>query len=190
MTTLNDSAPRGKYISEFQGFAFIMNTSDGGRKIYYEDTSTMFTGTWANFLTLPASSDDEITWGIELRGRYYVSLRNLWYRISYVAGEALFDYKLVSSTIGAVPRTAKVVAIPNVGEVIMYLGWDKKIRVFDGSNSESISIKYEQPNNESEFYLNSINQTGLKNAHAIVDTEKSIYRLYCLLHWSQNTNSN
>ena len=178
MTTLNASAPRTKYCTEFNGYFLAMNTSTSARRIYYEDTSTIFTGTWGNYLTLPASSSDEITWGAELRGRFYVSLRNLWYRLSFVGGEAIFDYKLTSSTVGAVPRTAKVVSIPNVGEVIMYLGWDKKIRIFDGTNSEPISLKYEQVNNGSDVSLDMINQTGMKNSHAIIDTEKSLYRLF------------
>jgi hypothetical protein len=171
MTTLNVAAPRAKYCVEFNGYFLAMNISNSARRIYYEDTSTIFTGTWGNFLTLPASSSDEITWGAELRGRFYVSLRNLWYRLSFVGGETIFDYKLTSSTVGAVPRTAKVVSIPNVGEVIMYLGWDKKIRIFDGTNSEPISLKYEQINNGADVCLEMINQTGMKNSHAIIDTE-------------------
>ena len=178
MTTLNTDAPRGKYAFEFNGYCLVLNTTDGERRVYYEPTSTMFTGTWSDYFTLPSASGDEITWGIELRGRFYISLRNIWYRVSYIAGEAVFDYKLTSSTVGAVPRTAKVVSIPNMGEVIMYLGWDRKIRIFDGTNSTPISLKYEQDNNTSEVCLNYVNQTGMKNAHAIIDNENSLYRLF------------
>lgn len=178
MTDLNASAPKAKYIMEFNGYMLAMNIVDNARRIYYEDTSTIFTGTWENYLTLPSSSDDEITWGIELRGRAYMSLKNLWYRLSYVAGETIFDYKLVSSSPGAIPRTAKVVAIPGVGEVILYLGWDKKLRIFDGTDAQVVSIKFEKSNKQSDIYLDNINQAQLVNCHAVLDTEQYLYRLF------------
>lgn len=178
MSDLNTVAPKAKYISEFNGYMLAMNTYDNARRIYYEDTSTIFTGDWQDYLTLPSSSDDEVTWGLELRGRFYVSLKNLWYRLSYVAGEAIFDYKLVSSSPGAIPRTAKVVSIPGVGEVIMYLGWDKKLRIFDGTDAQVVSIKFEKSNKQSDIYLDNINQAQLVNCHAVLDTEQYLYRLF------------
>jgi len=163
MTTLNANAPRAKIIGEFNGYMLAMNTSDNAKRVYYELTSTMLTGDWADYFTLPSSSDDEISWGLELRSRYYISLRNMWYRVSFVGGEAVFDYKpVLSATVGCVPRTAKVVTIPNTGEVIMYLGWDKKIWIFDGTSAQPISIKYEQNNNESSIFLDNINQAQLR----------------------------
>jgi len=95
-----------------------------------------------------------------------------------VAGETIFDYKLVSSSPGAIPRTAKVVAIPGVGEVIMYLGWDKKLRIFDGTDAQVVSIKFEKSNKQSDIYLDNINQAQLGNCHAILDTEQYLYRLF------------
>lgn len=178
MVTLNDDAPNVKFIGEFNGYMLAMNTSSNARRIYYELTSTMFTGDWGDYFTLPSSSDDEIMWGVELRGRYYVSLKNSWYRLSYISGDAVFDYKLTSSTVGAVPRTAKVVTIPNVGEVIMYLGWDKKVRIFDGTTATPISLKYEKSNNDSNIYLENINQAQLRYCHSKVDTVNSIFHLF------------
>lgn len=179
MADLNTSAPNSKFMGEFNGYMFAMNTKDNSRRVYYELTSTMFTGDWTDYFTLPSSSDDEITWAIELRNRYYISLKNTWYRISFISGETVFDYKQVlAATVGAVPRTAKVVTIPNSGEVIMYLGWDKKIWIFDGTSAQSVSIKYEQNNNDSTIWLDNILQSQLRYSHAKVDTSKSLYHLW------------
>lgn len=179
MADLNTDAPLAKYIGEFNGYMFAMNIKDNARRVYYELTGSMFTGDWEDYFTLPSSSDDEITWAVELRSRYYISLKNMWYRISFVSGEAVFDYKpVLSATIGAVPRTAKIVTIPNGGEVIMYLGWDKKIWIFNGTDAQSISLRYEKNNNESTIFLDNINQTQLRYAHAKVDTASSTYHLF------------
>ena len=179
MSTLNANAPRAKFIGEFNGYMLAMNTSSNAKRVYYELTSTMLTGDWSDYFTLPSSSDDEVYWGLELRNRYYISLRNMWYRLSFVGGEAVFDYKpVLSATVGCIPRTAKVVTIPNTGEVIMYLGWDKKIWIFDGTSAQPISIKYEQNNNESSIFLDNINQAQLRNCHAKTDTNRSIYHLH------------
>lgn len=178
MLDVNANAPLCKYIAEFNGYMLGMNVSGNARRIYYQPTSTIFTGDWEDYLTLPASSDDEITWGLELRGRFYVSLKNLWYRLSYIAGETIFDYKLVSTSPGAVPRTAKTVSIPGAGEVILYLGWDKKLRIFDGTDAQVVSIKYEKSNKQSDIYLDNINQAQLGNCHAVLDTSQYLYRLF------------
>jgi len=178
MAVLSANATGAKFAGEFQGYMFLANMRDNALRFYYEDINTMFTGDWNSYITLPAEADDEITTGLRLRGNWYYSLRSLWYRISFVGGEEIFSYKDISSSPGAISRTAKVVSIPEVGDVIIYLGWDKKVRVFDGVNNYSVSLKYEKPNKQSNIYLENINQNGLKFSHAIVDKEQSIYRLF------------
>lgn len=178
LTTLNTSAPLARIPKPFQGYLFLANTSSSPRRIYYEDESTITTGDYAEYLTLPSSNDDEVLILIEYNGRLYVSLRSEWYRISYIGGTAVFDYKRVSSIVGAVPKTIQLVSLPNMGEVMMYLGWNKKIYIFDGTSSYSISEKYEKNNDLCPVYLDAINQGGLGNSHAVVDVEKNLYRLY------------
>jgi len=77
-----------------------------------------------------------------------------------------------------VPKTIQVASIPEIGEVLMYLGWNRKIYIFDGTSSTAISFNYEKDNGQSTVFLNNINQGGIVNSHATVDTEKDLYRLY------------
>jgi hypothetical protein len=178
LTALNTNAPLARIPKPFQGYLFLANTAVNPRRIWFEDESTITTGDYAEYFTLPSSSDDEVLAMVEYNGRLYTSLRGEWYRISYVGGSAVFDYKKVSSVIGGVPKTIQVVSLPNIGEVILYFGWNKKIYVFDGTSSYAISEKYENDNGECPVYLDSVNQGGLANAHAVVDIERGMYRLY------------
>lgn len=178
LSDLNADAPKCKIPRVFQGFLLLMNEKDNPRRIYFEDESTITTGDWADFFTLPAPDDDEAFMGIEYNGRFYVTLRTAWYRVSFVGGSAVFSFKKVSSVVGGVPRTIKVVSLPDIGEVIMYLGWNRRIYVFDGTSSTPISFNYENDNGQTDIFLKNINQGGLINSHAVVDEDKNIYRVY------------
>lgn len=178
LTTLNADAPLAMLPKTFKGYFFLANTVANPRRIYYEDESTVTTGDYGEYFTLPSSSDDEVVALVEYNGRLYTSLRTEWYRISYIGGSAVFDYKKVSSVIGGVPNTIKVVSLPSVGEVIIYLGWNKRLYVFDGTSSYPISMKYEKDNGQSTVYLDAINQGGIEYSHATVDSNNDMYRLY------------
>lgn len=178
LTTLNADAPAAMLPKSFKGYLFLANTTDNPRRIYYEDDSTVTTGDYGEYFSLPSSNDDEVVALVEYNGRLYASLRTEWYRISYIGGSAVFDYKKVSSVIGGVPNTIKVVSLPSIGEVIIYLGWNKRIYIFDGTSSYPISMKYEKNNGQSTVYLDAINQGGLEYSHATVDSNNDLYRLY------------
>src|SRR3990167_9442843 len=151
------SAPGAKYAVDFQGFLMLMNTASRKRGIYYADNNLITTDPWSNSFDLPSSFDDEITGPIILNKKLYVFTKFKVFRISYVGGNPDFSYQDVKEW-GAVPRTIKKITLPEVGEVIIALGWDKKLRIFDGSEDEIISDSIDRSNNLSPISLEQINR--------------------------------
>ena len=171
------SAPATKDAVDFQGFLLLMNSSTRKRGIYYADNNLITTDPWNNSFDLPSSFDDEITGPIILNKKLYVFTKYKVFRISYVGGNPDFSYQDVKEW-GAVPRTIKKITLPEVGEVIIALGWDKKLRIFDGSEDEVISDTITRNNNMSSVSLDQIATAALDRSFAEVDTNEQVYKLW------------
>jgi hypothetical protein len=100
------------------------------------------------------------------------------HRISYLGGSPLFDVNELITVTGAVPRTIKNIILPNGAEVLIFLNWQKQIVIFDGTNVQIISDNIQTDNNLSAVYLNGINDAGLVDCHAVVDTKRRWYKLF------------
>ena len=171
------SAPDAKFAIDFQGFLMLMNTNANKRRIAYADNNLITTDPWTNTFDLPSSFDDEITGAIILNKRLYVFTKYKVFRISYVGGNPDFAYQDVKDW-GAVPRTIKKVTLPEVGEVIICLSWDRTIRIFDGSEDEIISGNIEDGDGLSEVSLEDVNESALAVAFAETDTNEQTYKLW------------
>lgn len=170
------SAPAAKYARSFQGFLFLMNSTTRKRGMYYADENTFTTDAWTNSFDLPSSFDDEITGSIILYKKMYVSTRYKMFRISYVGGNPDFGYQEVKDW-GAVPGTLSKVTIPQFGEVIICLSWDKSLKLFDGSEDEIISDPFFQNNNMSPVSFSQINTVAINKSRAETDTNEQVYKL-------------
>ena len=181
------SAPAVKHVlGDFQGWTFLMNKATGKRTIHYADVNTITTDPWTKTLSLPSSADDEITGGAILGSRAYICTKQKVFRVSALGGNPDFGYKEVAYW-GAVPRTIQRVTFPQLGEVIICLGWDKKLRLFDGQEAQVISDGIEQENGMSPVSLNDLSVDNLHKCHAIVDTLRQVYKLYVVMQGSSET---
>ena len=176
---IGTSTPLAKYSINFQGFLILLNSKEGSgvggyggkRMFHYIDENYQLSSTaWLNF-PIPSSADDEITNVFVLRRYLYVSTRYKIFRISYVGGNPDWQFVEVKGW-GYVPRTVKRVVITNnqqqgqstsaysIGEVVIGLTYDRKIRIFDGSGDQILSNNVEKDNGICEFALDKISYLG------------------------------
>jgi hypothetical protein len=189
MALLNTSAPLAKYCINFQGFTILLNTSTRKRAFYYEDENTHITGDWSDSFDLPSSADDETTTAFVLRGTLYVSTRYALFRMTYVGGNPDWSFRKIKDW-GFVPRTAKIITIKDVGEVCTGMSWDRKMRLFDGSDDKIASDNIENDNEMCEFAMNKISfaGSGLVVSFAEHDSNDSSYKL-CLAIGANSMNT-
>ena len=176
MLTLSTSATACKHAIEFQGFIFLMNSQADKRQVIYQDFNSMINGSYENSFSLPSAKDDEITDKIVYRRKLYVTTQKKIFKLAFVGGNPDFEYKTVKD-FGAVPGTLKIVNYKDKGEVMIMLCWDKRVRIFDGSEDLTISDNIEKNNNICEFALNKIEDSQLKNSFAEVDTNENFYKI-------------
>jgi hypothetical protein len=188
MAVVSASAPGFKRAIEFQGYLMAMNTSANPMRVYYEDINTMIGGTFANYFTLtPAPNDDEISDPFLLNGRLYVGSKYAIFRVSYVGGITVFEYKQVISDVGIVPGTLQVVITKEYGQAALFLGTDQRVYLFDGANIKSISDLYYDHNDYTEISLDLIDPVYKTNSFAVVDTRLRVYRLF-ITKYGETTN--
>jgi hypothetical protein len=182
MTLLSGSAPGFKHAVEAQGYLLAGNISGESLRVYYEDISTMVGGNYDDFFTLPGSKDDELTGFMTINGRTYASTTDRIYRLSFVGGVVVWDFREIVSSTGVVPGTAKVVVSEEFGEVTLFLGYDRHMYLFDGSFVRKVDKKFYQANDITTFSLERLERHQLENASAVYDPIDDIYRLVVTLN--------
>lgn len=181
MDIVSNNAPGFKRAIEFQGYMIGMNTSANPTRCYYQPIGNLLGGgaAYTDYFTLtPAPNDDETTDPFLLNGRLYVGTKYAIFRISFVGGVTVFEFKQVISDIGIVPGTAQTVITKQFGQVVLFLGTDKRIYMFDGANVKTISDLFYYSNVSTPIALDLIDDNYKENAFAIYDTTKRIYRLF------------
>lgn len=187
MAMLNVSAPLAKLCANFQGFTILMNTQSRKRGFFYEDENSHITGAWSNSFDIPSSADDELTTWFILRGTFYVTTKYSLYRVTYVGGNPDWSFRKIKDW-GYVSRTVKVISVKDIGEVACGLSWDRKIRLFDGSDDKIISENVENDNGACDFALDKVSYTGsgLTVSFAEHDDNEEAYKL-CVAVGSEST---
>ena len=170
------SAPAAKHSIAYQGFLFLMNTVDRNRGMFYSAEPDILTDPWDSSFDLPSSFDDEIIGAIILNRKLYVSMRYKLFRVSFIGGNPDFGYQDVKDW-GWIPGTVKKITLPNTGEVIIALDWNRNLRVFDGSEDQIISDVFKDSNGESQVYMKSININALDRCRAETDSNELVYKL-------------
>lgn len=180
------SAPAAKYALDYQGFLFLMNDSGGKRRISYADNNIIPTSPWTSNFEIPSSADDEITGGVVLNRKAYISTKYLISKVSFVGGNPDFSEQTVKN-FGFVPHTIKKVTYTDKGEVIIGLCWDKNVRIFDGAEELIISDAIQQNNNQSQVFLAGLSEDNITKCHAELDTLKQEYNLWIVMSPSSET---
>lgn len=178
MSVLSPNAPGFKHATETQGFLLGGNIDGEPLRVYYEDTNSMIGGAYADFFTLPGGRDDEITGFFTLKDITYASTRNGVYSISFVGGITVFEFRTVITTTGVVPRTAVTVISDQLGEIVIFLGYDQNLYLFDGRLARVISDKYRKPNNDTQISLEKLDRSRIHNSVAVFDPIRRAYRLF------------
>jgi len=178
MALLSASAPGFKHTIEAQGYLLGGNISGEPLRIYYEDINTMVGGSYSSYFTLTGERDDEITDFFVINGRTYAATKSGVFRLSYIGGVAVFEYKQVVSEVGVIPRTAKTVISNEFGQVVIFLGYDLNVYLFDGSFIRVISDKYRIANNDTPIAPSYVEWNKLDNSNATYDPVSQVYSVY------------
>ena len=186
-TLAANSAQAAKYATDFQGFTMLMNWEEDPRGIAYADNNSFTTDPWTDTFSLPSSADDEITGSAILNKKLYIFTREKVFRVSHVGGNPDFEVQEVISSWGAIQKTIKKVLIPDLGEVIICLCWDRRVRVFDGNEARIVSDPIEQNNQLLNLSLAQIEDTYLNRSFAELDTVKQVYKLWLAISPSADT---
>ena len=182
-----NSAQAAKYATDFQGFTMLMNWSADPRGVAYADNNSFTTDPWTDTFSLPSAADDEITGSAILNKKLYIFTREKVFRVSHVGGNPDFEVQEVISSWGAIQKTIKKVLIPDLGEVIICLCWDRRVRVFDGNEARIVSDPIEQNNQLLNLSLAQIEDTYLNKSFAELDTIKQVYKLWLAISPSADT---
>ena len=171
------SAPAVKYTTDFAGFTFLMNSAARPRGVFYADNNTFTTSQWTDTFEIPANTDDEITGSGILSGKLYIYTQSRIFRISPVGGNPDFSVREMKNSFGGVPRTIEKIPLPEVGEVLIGLGFDRRLHVFDGAEDKVISDIVFDNNGMVEASLSQVNLTSIHTSFAEFDDAKQYYKL-------------
>lgn len=181
MAILSANAPGFKRSIEFQGYLIGMNTAANPTRCYYQPIGNILGGgaAYTDYFTLtPAPNDDEITDPFLLYGRLYAGTKYGIFRISFVGGVTVFEFKQVISDVGIVPGTIQIVITKQFGQVALFLGTDKRVYMFDGANVKTISDLFYYSNRSTPIALDLIDDNYKENSFAVYDFTLRIYRLF------------
>lgn len=181
MATLSPNFPGFKRAIEFQGYLIGMNINSAKTRCYYQLTGNIIGvgAAYTDYFTLtPAPNDDETSDAFLLNGRLYIGTKYSIFRVSFVGGVTVFEFKQVISDVGIVPETCRIVITKEFGQVALFLGTDKRIYMFDGANVKTISDLFYYHNRSTPIALDLIDDNYKENSFAVYDTTKRIYRLF------------
>ena len=188
MTALGPgSAPGVKYGIDFAGFTMLMNSVANPRSIFYDDNNSFPTSPWTRTFSVGGDIDDEITDPSILNKKLYVSTKRQVVRVSPVGGFPDFSTQRIISSWGFVPRTVVPVTLPQVGEVLMGFCWDRRVRIFDGTDGQVISDPIEQDNRMFPFPILKANQIFYNKTFAELDSNEQVYKLTLVMAPSSET---
>jgi hypothetical protein len=180
-------APQAKYVTNWTNYLWAANVAADSDRIYrselYDHTSWL-----GNYYIIPTPGDVGITALATLRGKMYIFKKFSIHRVTFLGGNPLIDIKQIKTSIGtASPRTIVNLETPDNGEVIIFLGTDLQLYMFDGNDTIPISEKISTYNGISNYCMfstattNGINAATLNKCHAVNYTKRHWYVLYFCL---------
>ncbi|MEK6881407.1 MAG: hypothetical protein AABY22_17420, partial [Nanoarchaeota archaeon] len=142
---------------------------------FYND----FTGTDSGYNDIITPGDIGLTGSFILNDRMYVTKAWSIHRLSYTASFPLILIQQVKKTVGTKsPRTIKNVDIVNAYEMIIFLGSDRRLYLFDGITPTSLSDEMTVNNGYSSVYFDNINLAALDKCWAVVHQDLNWYELF------------
>ena len=171
----------GKYCTNWHDYVWIANSATYPDRLQRSNASDHTKWSALDYNDIVTPGDVGITGLPTLRGRLYPFKKHSIHRVSYLGGTPLLEVKEVTSSSGtASPRTIKTIEIPGKGEMLIFLGTDQQLYIFDGYNATNISEPISTYNGISTYCMTGdgatygINPAQLSQCHAVV---------YPSLHW-------
>jgi hypothetical protein len=182
-------APSAKFYEEWKDHVWALNDSSDPDALTRsaKDSYTDWAGTDSGSKSIRTKRDVGLTGRAILDGKLYIFKKWSIHRISYLGGTPLLGYRQVAEVGTASPRTIQVISVPGEGDRIFFLGTDRQVYKFNGTELTPISEPVREYNGYTNYCMvgddttYGINSTALNACHAIVDTEKHHYKLYFCL---------
>lgn len=128
---------------------------------------------------LVISNTDVIVGFRQLKGRFYALGRNNIYRIDDLGGDPRFGARPVAHPGTLSPESAQVGDLLGIGEGILYLGTDKQLYFFNGTDTARLSYKFDHRSTISSAQtLDQISAAYLDEVHAVVNPLRNWYMLH------------
>lgn len=123
--------------------------------------------------------DIGLTGSFVLNDRMYVTKKWSLHRFTYSGSTPLVDIKEIRRTVGTnSPRSIQNVEVPGMSEVVLFLGTDRQIYMFDGYESNPISDVVSINNGLSSVYTKNINTQALDKVFAVNHSDLGWYELF------------
>ncbi len=131
----------------------------------------------SNDITTP--QDVGLTGSFILQDRMYVTKAWNIYRITYTGSIPLLDIKQARSVVGSKSsRAIKNIDLPGVGEVVIFLGTDRNLYLFDGFASSNLTDMVQLNNNMASVYMNNINTQAFDKIFAVNHSNLGWYEIF------------
>lgn len=130
-----------------------------------------------NDITTPG--DVGLTGSFILQDRMYVMKAWNIYRITYTGSIPLLDIKQARSVVGTKsPRSIKNIDLTGIGEVVIFLGTDRNLYLFDGFSSSVLTDGIQLDNNIAPVFTNNINTQALDKVYAVNHSDLGFYEIF------------
>lgn len=175
------TAPKAKFVFNWKNHAWFANVLNSEDQVVHSSVNSYnnFTGSLFGANTLLTENDIGITGGFILNGRLYITKAFSIHRFTYTGSPSpLVDIRTIKSVVGTrAHRTIKNVNTPE-GEVVLFLGSNKKLYLCDGQDTQDISDAIDVTNGLSSVYMQAINEKIFSKCFAIVHEDLNWYELF------------
>ena len=176
------TAPLAQFVFNWKNHAWFLNCSGSEDQVVHSSVNSYnnFTGSTYGANNLLTENDLGITSGFILNGRLYAMKAFSIHRFTYTGSPSpLVEIRTIKSVVGTKsPRTVRNVSTPE-GEVILFLGSNKKLYLCDGQETQEISDAIDiATNSVASVYMQAINEKILNKCFAVVHEDLNWYELF------------
>lgn len=187
----NSTVVNAQFISLSSGTTYVdqtsLITSSVGVTVDFSDrlqrsvsgTYDTWTGgdSGTNDITTP--QDVGLTGSFVLQDRMYVLKAWNIYRITYTGSIPLLDIKQAISVVGTKSnRSIRNITLQGVGEVVIFLGTDRNLYMFDGFAMTNLTDSVQLDNKMAQVYMNNVNTQALDKVFAVNHSNLGWYEIF------------
>ena len=175
------TAPQCKYLFNWKNHMWYVNCLNSNDQVTHSAINSYndFTGSTAGSNNILTENDIGLTGGFILNGRLYITKSFSIHRFTYTGSPSpLVEIRTIKSTTGTMsPRSIKNVDTPE-GEVVLFLGTNRRLYLCDGQDTQDISDSIDISNGLSSVYMQNINANALSKCFAAIHPDLNWYELF------------